>query len=119
MAQLQVEGESGTNLQSESSLPTIEQWVQQGKITENLYNNLHNGDPKWTVELLLLMTQNDIKDLRKELTNVKIVEIFQLINLLKKIPQSQIHQNLENDSQKKTNRLLNHKTAQYNQRHKQ
>ena len=67
-------------------LPTLKQWLQQNKITRNLYNKLTNENPAYNVELLLLMSRNDLKELKNELGGIKTSEILQLINLISKIP---------------------------------
>ena len=94
MAQL----EGGT---SDSGCPSLESWVQEKKITQNLYNHLTSVEPAYTVELLLIMSQADVKGLRNDFKNVNLPEILQLINLLKKMPQSQIYQDMINQQQQK------------------
>ena len=93
MAHAQLEGST------DSGMPTLEQWLQEKKITQNLYNNLTKDDPSYTIELLLLMSQNDIKNLKEEFVNVRMPEILQLINLLKKMPDSQIYQDFHKEKQ--------------------
>ena len=84
----------------DSGLPTLAQWVKEKKITQNLYNNLTKDDPPYTVELLLLMPQNHLMNLKSDLgSNVRMPEILQLINLLKKIPQSQVYQDSNKQKQ--------------------
>ena len=50
------------------------------------------------MELLLLMSNSDVKGLKNEFANkVNLSELLQLINLLKQIPQSQIYQDTNKD----------------------
>ena len=99
MAQLEGIADDSNETNNEA-LPSLEQWMKQGKITQNLYNKLSNEDPPYNVELLLLMSKNDIKDLKNELGGIKTSEILQLINLISKIPNSQVYNDLNNDNQR-------------------
>ena len=93
MAQLEGLPESGHDL------PTLEHWLNDKKITQNLYNALTREEPSYTVELLLFMSQNDIKNLKQDLGNVRMPEVLQLIKLLKNIPQSQVYQDFHKEKQ--------------------
>lgn len=92
MAQLQPEGTPNETVSNIT--PTLELWLKQEKITQNLYSKLTSQEPKYTVELLLFMSQNDVKELKKDITGIKMQEILQLISEIAKIPQSQIHREM-------------------------
>ena len=81
-------------------VPSLEQWVQEKKISQNLYNHLTNVKPAYTVELLSIMSQSDVKGLRNDFKNVNFSEILQLINVLKKLPQSQIYHDMMNQQRR-------------------
>ena len=75
---------------------SLEKWVQEKKITVNLYNHLTSVEPPYNVELLLLLSQSDVKQLKHDFNNVNFTEILQLINVLKQLPQSQIYHDIMN-----------------------
>ena len=82
----QLEGDPSTSsVYDADGLPTLEKWLDEKKITLNLYNNLTKDDPSYNVELLVLMPQNHLFNLKNDFPNVQMTEILQLINLLKKI----------------------------------
>ena len=85
---------------SERGCLSLEKWVQEKKITVNLYNHLTSVEPPYTVELLLLMSQSDVKQLKHDFNNVNFTEILQLINILNQLPQSQINHDIMNQNNK-------------------
>ena len=100
--QLQVEGKRDKD-EVDCGLPTLKQWFSEKKITLNVYQALTADEPCYNMNLLLLMSQDDIKSLKNDHPHLKFPEILQLINVLKNLPQSQIY------SDTIANKFSNHK----------
>ena len=73
---------------------SLAEWAQDKKITQNLYNKLTTIQQPYNAEQLLAMPQNRIVQLHKDLKATKMVEIYQLMTLLSKIPQSNMSSNV-------------------------
>ena len=94
MTHVEPERTSGRTCCDTNDIPTLEQWLYDKKITENLYTKLTSQNPQYTIDMLLFMNENDIKQLKNDINGIKMNEIFQLISLISKINTSRIYRDI-------------------------